>query len=394
MTAAIFESYTLRHRSAALFEFAFSPMMKFIASDVETAKAKAKRALGEKTHILSVRDLPSGDVEVSASDKPGPAAPPSRREPTFGEQPRQAMEEPLQRPSSGTQLNGPIEQKFAEDALDRLKGDLSGKSRSNTGGSFDTGDRLAAGMGALLKPHGIDDALLNALVDGARRSRIEEDLFQLQTAFEETFEFAPVWPTASNPIMLVGPTGAGKTSCAAKLAAASMQRYGSAFLMTADVGRAGAIDQIRTYGEKLGADYYVVETPADVTQAMRSASPTGAVILDSPGVSPYDTGDLAALRSFQEACHATPVLVLPASGDVEEYRDWALSFAEFGVRRMIITKFDATRRVGAALTAAHAGRMALAFFSETPFISEGLLEAGPEFLARRLISRVPGRLTN
>ncbi|MEL6359825.1 MAG: hypothetical protein AAFR21_01980, partial [Pseudomonadota bacterium] len=138
----------------------------------------------------------------------------------------------------------------------------------------------------------------------------------------------------------------------------------------------------------------VVETPADVTQAMRSASPTGAVILDSPGVSPYDTGDLAALRSFQEACHATPVLVLPASGDVEEYRDWALSFAEFGVRRMIITKFDATRRVGAALTAAHAGRMALAFFSETPFISEGLLEAGPEFLARRLISRVPGRLTN
>ena len=371
-------------------------MMKFIASDVEAAKAKARRALGEQAHILSVRNLPSGDVEISASDKPGPAAPPERREPSFGDAPRRTMEESLvTRPGTGARLNEPIENKFSEDAFNRLSGDLTGGARARhpldrDGGG--TGDRLFTGISNLLRPHGIDDQLIAAITDGARRSRVDDDLYRLETGFAEAFDFAPFAPSAAAPIMLVGPTGAGKTSCAAKLAAAAMQRDGAAFMMTADVGRAGAIDQIRTYGEKLGADYYVVETPGDVSEALRAARPRGGVILDSPGVSPYDTADLAALRSYQQAANAEPVLVMPASGDVGEYVDWTERFAEFGVRRMIVTKFDATRRVGAALTAAFRGRLALAYFSETPFISEGLMEASAEYLARRFIASEAGRV--
>ena len=120
--------------------------------------------------------------------------------------------------------------------------------------------------------------------------------------------------------------------------------------------------------------------------------PQGAVILDTPGISPFDSGDLAALKSFLEASGGEALLVLPASGDAEEFKEWALAFAEFGVRRAIITKFDATKRVGAALAAAHAGQMALAHFSESPFISEGLLPASAEFLARRLLAGRPGRM--
>ena len=104
------------------------------------------------------------------------------------------------------------------------------------------------------------------------------------------------------------------------------------------------------------------------------------------------SGDLAALKSFLEASGGEALLVLPASGDAEEFKEWALAFADFGVRRAIITKFDATKRVGAALTAAHAGGMSLAHFSESPFISEGLLSASPEYLARRLLASRPGRL--
>jgi len=47
-------------------------MMKFIASSVDAATERARRALGEKAVIIAVRNLPSGDVEVSASDKPQP----------------------------------------------------------------------------------------------------------------------------------------------------------------------------------------------------------------------------------------------------------------------------------------------------------------------------------
>ncbi|MEM6539046.1 MAG: hypothetical protein AAF668_15105, partial [Pseudomonadota bacterium] len=68
------------------------------------------------------------------------------------------------------------------------------------------------------------------------------------------------------------------------------------------------------------------------------------------------------------------------------------AFAEFGVRRMILTKFDATKRVGAGLSAAYSAGLSLAQFSETPFISEGLIDASPEFLSKRLLAARPGRI--
>ncbi len=368
-------------------------MMKFIAPTVEAAKAKARRALGEGVSIVSVRNLPSGDVEVSASDGPAPAAPPAPVEPGFGDHTRQVLSDAAQRgaPSTGARLHEPLEQKFAIDALARLSSELSG--RPHRAGPVDLSDRTARAMADALRPHGLSDELIAAITEGARLAEVDDDLYRLERGLAYAFDYAPVHFSPLTPVMLVGPTGAGKTSCGAKLAAAALARGAAAFIMTADVGRAGAIDQIRAYGDALGADYYITETPHEVAEALRSKRPTGAVVLDTPGVSPYDPGDFAALRSFQEATRGEPVLVLPASGDPEEFKDWAAAFAEFGARRMIITKFDATRRAGAALSAAFASKFTLAHFSQTPFISEGLIDATPDYLARRLLAGRVGRIS-
>lgn len=364
-------------------------MMKFIAADLDAAKAKARRALGEKAVVVAVRDLPSGDVEVTASDKPQPNAPAIRIEPTFGDRARRDIDDKTSG-RGGARLNERIEQRFAEDALSRLRGDLSGGKRGAQ--RLDLSDAAARGLNDTLAPHGLGEKLIGALIDGARASRIDEDYYRLETAFAEVFSFQPFAFSPGAPIMLVGPTGAGKTSSAAKLAAEAMASGPRALIMTADVGRAGAVDQLRTYADSLGADYFLVDSPHDVAEALRQTRPEGGVILDTPGVSPYDAGDIAAMRSYREAANAEPVLVLPASGDAEEFKEWALAFREIGVRRAIVTKFDATKRVGAALAAVHAGGMALAHFSETAFISEGLLPASPDYLARRLLASRPGRL--
>ena len=365
-------------------------MMKFIASDLEAARAKARRALGDKMTILSTRDLPSGDVEVTASDKPAPSAPEPAPRARFAGAARDAVDEGPFRSGAGARLNESIEHKFSEEALARLGGALAGGGKSAR--MIDMGDDAVRAMAEILTPHGVGNKLLAALVEGARQARIDDDLYRLETAFAASFSYAPIIFSPAAPIMLVGPTGAGKTSSAAKLAAAAVGKGAGAFMMTADIGRAGAVEQIRSYSEALGADYYIVESPLDVQQVLRAERPRGVVILDTPGVSPYDGGDVAALRSYREACNAEPVLVLPASGDAEEYADWALAFKEIGVQRCILTKFDATKRVGAALRAAHEAALTLAHFSETPFISEGFLDATPEFLARRFIASRPGRL--
>lgn len=367
-------------------------MMKFIASSLDAAKAKARRALGEKAVIVGVRDLPSGDVEVEVSDKPKINAPLARRiEPSFAGEAKIAVDARQAAPAAGARLNEPLEQRYAEDAFARLTGDLTRKGRPGERG-LDMSDRTAGAMADILKPHGLDQRLISALVEGGRKARIDEDFSRLETAFGETFEFAPLAATAQTPLMLVGPTGAGKTSCAAKLAAAAVDDGLAAFIMTADGGRAGAVDQIRTYSGSLGIDYFIVQTPHDIERALAINAPSGAVLLDTPGVSPFDAGDIAALRCFQEALKAEPVLVLPASGDPEEFKEWATAFRDFGARRLIVTKFDATRRVGAALAAAFSGGMSLAYFSESAFISDGLTPATPTFLARRFLASRPGKL--
>lgn len=364
-------------------------MMKFIASNLDAAKKKAQRALGEKATIVSVRELPSGDVEVTASDKPAPAAPEPAPKANFAGAARDAVDEGPFKMGAGARLNESIETKFSAEALSKLSSSLTGGKAKR---AFDMSDATVRSMAEILAPHGVGEALLAALIEGARKSEIDEDLYRLKTGFEEAFTFSPLLLAPSSPIMLVGPTGAGKTSSGAKLAAAAQANGAKAFMITADVGRAGAIEQIRAYGEALGAEYFIAESPLDVQQILRSHRPTGAVIFDTPGVSPYDSGDVAALRSYQEAADAEPVLVLPASGDADEYVDWALAFKKIGVKRCILTKFDATKRVGAGLRAAFEGGLALAHFSETAFISEGLLSASPDFLARRLIASRPGKI--
>ncbi|MAW80553.1 MAG: hypothetical protein CMI63_09960 [Parvularcula sp.] len=364
-------------------------MMKFIASDLDAAKAKAQRALGDRAVIVSVRNLPSGDVEVTASDKPSPSAPEPAPKAKFAGAARDAVDEGPFKMGAGARLNENIESKFSTDALSRLSAKLTG---GKGGRGLDMSDRTVRAMAEILAPHGIGEALLAALIEGARHSPIDEDLYRLETGFRETYTFAPLHFAPTAPIMLVGPTGAGKTSSGAKLAASAQASGAQATMITADVGRAGAIDQVKAYGEALGADYFIAESPLDVSQILRSHRPQGAVIFDTPGVSPYDSGDIAALRSYREAADAEPVLVLPASGDADEYVDWAMAFKEIGVRRCILTKFDATKRVGAGLRAAFEAGLGLAHFSETAFISEGLLPANPEFLARRLIASRPGKI--
>ena len=366
-------------------------MFKFIASNKERAKDKARRAFGDKTVIVSERNLPSGDVEITASDKPSPAAPAATSDwDSFAPHAREDINRGRQSGQSGSRLNETLEQRFSEDALSKVTTNLSGRSGSST--TLELNDEKSRVIHDALKTHGMSDTLISSIISGAQNARINDDYHLLETGFSEAFAFAPLNFNSLTPIMLVGPTGAGKTSSSAKLAKTAIDHGLHALMLTADVGRAGAIEQLKTYGTALGAEYHIAETPNDVHAAITRSQQDRFAILDTPGISPFDAGDVAALRSFCEAARAEPVLVLPASGDLAEYNDWAQAFAEFGVRRAIVTKFDATRRVGAGLSALFDANIALAHVSETPFIAEGIRDATPEFLTRRFLASKPGKV--
>lgn len=403
----------------------------FTAPDRHQAVRKMRDAMGDDAVILSERETRSG-VEIRAGlaerakqkkrglfgfgrgknkddDRREPVVEPSfeanKREPEpaaamarADEPRRQPAENREERPAATAEprkvvdkagLNQELEQRIAQQVLQHLRTNLTQKD--SRGAATDESPVLRS-LRRAVGDHGLGDELLQTLAGSVGAQETDNEILALTTAFQEVMRFAPLQLTPIQPVMLCGPTGAGKTSSAAKLAARAIAAGARASLFTADIGRAGAVEQLRTYADALEAEFVPVEAPADVRRALASNAHRGVVILDTPGVSPFDGGDMAALKSFQEAADAEPLLVLPTSGDPSEHADWAQAFQEFGAKRIILTKFDATRRVGAGVGAAYRHGYSFAHFSDTAFIGEGIRDASAEFLARRLLAASPGRL--
>lgn len=370
----------------------------FQGSSVDEAKRAMRRALGDDAVVIATRRRPDGGVELRAIRRGQPLfkgeggatngafgrpqSAPQAPAPSIG-----GLREPRVDPQAAQRSAPPRE----EAPMGALRGDFSRKLARDPS----QGDPLYRRWEQRFARHGLTPRLIRALVDEAHElGGRSDELTQLSHALSRVMRFAPLDITRDVPIMLIGQTGAGKTSSAAKLAAGAAAQGGRLGFISADVGRAGAIEQMQTYADALDTRFWAVEEPRQVAQIIRQERPAEGIILDTPGVSPFATADVQAVRAFREALGAEMILVIPASGDVSEHTDWVAAFADIGVRRCIITKFDASRRVGAAISACYQAGMALAHFSEAPFIADGLIDAKPDYLARRLLMDIPARLGN
>lgn len=374
----------------------------FTANSVEEAKRAMRAALGDDAVILATRRHPDGTVELRGIQKGKPLY---RGEGgasggMFG---RAREERQPEAPSLGggrdvrtehnpfgdeRSMSDRVEDHAGRNALTNLRGDFSRKLDRNA----EFSDPLHQHYHALLSGQGLSPQLIEALVEQAHQAGDRSETERLSYALGQVLKFSPLVPSPDAPIMLVGQTGAGKTSSAAKLAARAAGMGGRAVFMSADVGRAGAIEQMTTYAEALDTLFWPIEDPEHVAEILRQERPREQIIFDTPGVSPYASADVAAVRAFREVLGAEPILVLPASGDVNEHIDWVKAFADIGVRRAIITKFDTSRRVGAAISGCYHAGVAVAHFSEAPFIADGLVDADPDYLAYRLLLEQPGRI--
>lgn len=209
----------------------------------------------------------------------------------------------------------------------------------------------------------------------------------LGQALDAHFAFAPLAPELETPVALVGPPGAGKTACAAKLAVRAVLAGRSAVLISTDTS-AGAASQIEAFAQIIRTPVASAVAPAAVAEtmaALRAEDPRRAFIIDTPGVNPFDRAETAQLRTILEAASAEPILVSPAhgGGDLEDH---AVMFKALGVRRMIVTRLDIARRLGGLLAASSSSGLALAQGSSSPYIAETLEPLNPFALARRLLT--------
>src|SRR3954464_6784725 len=112
---------------------------------------------------------------------------------------------------------------------------------------------------------------------------------------------------ASGPhvVALIGPTGVGKTTTVAKLAAnLKLRENRRVGLITIDTYRIAAVDQLKKYADILGSPLRVVTTPQELREAINGMSDCEFILIDTAGRSPRDTLKINELKTFLDA--ATP----------------------------------------------------------------------------------------
>jgi flagellar biosynthesis protein FlhF len=135
----------------------------------------------------------------------------------------------------------------------------------------------------------------------------------------------------------------------------------------------------------LGARLDQAADTAALERLFRDAPSGDAAVIDTAGCNPLDRAGLKQLGDAAQAARAELILVMAAGGDVLESAECALAFAEAGARALITTRLDATRRLGAVLSAADVGRLGLAAAGVSPSIGDGLIEIDPVALARLIL---------
>ena len=239
--------------------------------------------------------------------------------------------------------------------------------------------------------HGVPDEILDQIISYAAVMGIDEPRLALLSSIESMFKFAPLPNTAgSNPIMMVGPPGSGKTLAAAKLAARSSMSGLDIAVITTDTERAGGLEQLQAFTKLMDIDLKVAKSPTALKEVLLETKSCDQVIIDTAGANPFDPTSIKNLARLIGAAEIDPVFVLPASTNADEAGEIASIFATIGAQRFLPTRVDVSRRLGSLLTAAYSGGLAFAEVSATAQVADGLSQLTSKRLTQLLMPRAEG----
>ena len=204
----------------------------------------------------------------------------------------------------------------------------------------------------------------------------------------------PAGPPLAGVVVALGPTGAGKTTTLAKLAArATLEEGRTVALVAADTYRLAATAQLQAYADVLGVELAVAYSPAEVgEQVSRWRDRADLVLVDTAGRSFLLPEVIREMERVVAAAGADRVLlVLPATLSVDEADGLARAARGLGVTDLAITKVDESLAPGRLLRRAAAWGWPLALVGCGQRVPEDLLEATPGDLTPWLAAAAPGR---
>ena len=185
-------------------------------------------------------------------------------------------------------------------------------------------------------------------------------------------------------VALVGPTGVGKTTTIAKLAANyRLKEKRTVGLITVDTYRIAAVEQLRTYADIIELPMEVISSPREMREAVASMSHLDLILMDTAGRSPHDEIKIQELKSLLGEAGADEVhLVLSSVGSAKSLCHTAQQFACVGTTGMILTKLDEATGLGNLLPLTRSCKLPLSYVTNGQNVPDDIRPADPRRLAR------------
>lgn len=189
---------------------------------------------------------------------------------------------------------------------------------------------------------------------------------------------------------LVGPTGVGKTTTTAKLAARCVLKHGpnKMALITTDSYRIGAHEQLKIYGRILGVQVHSVKDEKELQSKLKELSSKHLILIDTMGMSQNDK-NVTPLISMLDTCDVQRLLLLPATSRGETLDDIIKSYAKFGLSGCILTKIDESTGLGTIVDALMRHGLLLHYVCNGQRVPEDIHLPNKTYLIHRAFKEVP-----
>lgn len=187
---------------------------------------------------------------------------------------------------------------------------------------------------------------------------------------------------------LVGPTGVGKTTTIAKLAANfRLRERKKVGLITVDTYRIAAVEQLRTYADIMDLPMQVVTTPREMREAVARMADLDLVLMDTAGRSPKDEVKLHELKSFlsEAACDEVHLVLSSVAGGPSLQRT-AERFSEVGATSLVLTKLDEASGLGNLLPLLKNCPLPLSYLTNGQNVPDDIAAADAKRLARLMLN--------
>lgn len=188
-------------------------------------------------------------------------------------------------------------------------------------------------------------------------------------------------------VALVGPTGVGKTTTIAKLAANFRLRDGIRMgLVTVDTYRIAAVEQLRTYAEIIDLPMKVVTSPQDMRRALDDLTGLDLVLIDTAGRSPRDDLKIQELKSLLGEASVDEVhLVMSLTASVRSIQMTAEQFKAVNPTAMVLTKLDEAAGMGSLLSVSRQVQLPISYVTTGQDVPDDIEPANASRLTRLVL---------